>query len=90
VESRLDAHWQVQEAKQRFSELVRRAEADGAQFISRHGDVVVVVLDVAEYQRLTAHAPDFKEFLLGGPSADVPTLTRRDDGHRRIDLFEDV
>ncbi|MDQ3548772.1 MAG: type II toxin-antitoxin system prevent-host-death family antitoxin, partial [Chloroflexota bacterium] len=36
--------WQVQEAKQKFSELVERAITDGPQTISRRGvDVAVVV-----------------------------------------------
>jgi prevent-host-death family protein len=40
----VSAHWQLQEAKQRFSEVVRSAEAEGPQFVTRHGDEVAVVL----------------------------------------------
>lgn len=32
--------WQVQEAKQRFSELVRRTLAEGPQKVTRHGEDV--------------------------------------------------
>ena len=32
--------WQVQEAKQRLSEVLRRAQADGPQIITRHGEEV--------------------------------------------------
>ncbi|MFD3509405.1 type II toxin-antitoxin system Phd/YefM family antitoxin [Nocardia sp. NPDC058666] len=45
--------WQVQEAKQRFSEVLRAVEAEGPQTITRHGDEVAVVIDIAEYRRLT-------------------------------------
>jgi len=45
--------WQVQEAKQRFSELVQRALDEGPQTVTRHGDEVVVVLSKREYLRLT-------------------------------------
>jgi prevent-host-death family protein len=44
--------WQMQEAKNRFSELVRRARDDGPQIISVHGQDAVVVMKVDEYQHL--------------------------------------
>jgi antitoxin Phd len=56
--------WQVQEAKQRFSELVRRALDDGPQIVTRHGQEVVVVVAAAEYQRLTRPPVPFERFLL--------------------------
>ncbi len=56
--------WQLQEAKQRFSELVRRAQRDGPQVVTRHGKDVVVVLSMEEFKRLTGQQPDFKAFLL--------------------------
>ncbi|GAA3306731.1 hypothetical protein GCM10020219_003950 [Nonomuraea dietziae] len=43
--------WQLQEAKQRFSEVVRKAHDEGPQIITRHGDEVAVILDMAEYRR---------------------------------------
>ena len=44
--------WQLQEAKQRFSELVRRAEKEGPQVVTRHGEEVVVV-PVEKYRRIS-------------------------------------
>jgi len=44
--------WQVQEAKQRLSEVLRQAETDGDQTITRHGEPVAVVVGIAEYRRL--------------------------------------
>jgi len=58
--------WQVQQGKQRFSELVRRALTEGPQVVTRHGDDVVVVLSAKEYQRLAGTSTDFKAFLLCG------------------------
>ena len=40
--------WQVQTAKQRFSELVERAVTEGPQIVTKHGRETVVVLDVDE------------------------------------------
>lgn len=45
--------WQLQEAKQHLSEVVRCAEEDGAQHISVHGDDAVVVLEAEDYQQPT-------------------------------------
>ena len=36
--------WQLQEAKQKFSELVRRTLEEGPQVVTRHGEEVVVVV----------------------------------------------
>lgn len=84
-----DFRWQIQEAKQRFSELVRRAQSDGAQFVTRHGADVVVVLDIAEYRRLRGDdTKDFKAFLRSGPSFDDITADRADDRPRPIDLAD--
>jgi antitoxin Phd len=62
--------WQLQEAKQRFSELVRRAIDEGPQVVTRHGDEVVVVISMEEYRRIADEKPSFVEFLLSGPKLD--------------------
>jgi len=43
--------WQVQEAKQRFSEVLRAAESE-PQIVTKHGEEIAVVIDIAEYRRL--------------------------------------
>ena len=68
--------WQLQEAKQRFSEIVRQAQADGPQVVSRHGRAVVVVVDVDEYERLTGSRRDFKQFLQAAPDLDALDIVR--------------
>jgi prevent-host-death family protein len=70
--------WQLQEAKQRFSELVRRAEREGPQVVTRHGEEVVVVVPVEEYRRISERGGekkmDFKEFLMSAPDLSVLDL----------------
>ncbi|MFI6788976.1 type II toxin-antitoxin system Phd/YefM family antitoxin [Nonomuraea sp. NPDC050383] len=80
------AVWQLQEAKQRFSEVVRRAHDEGPQIITRHGEDVAVVIDMAEYRRLKGDEPDFKEFLLSAPDLSELDLTRPKDLPREIEL----
>ncbi len=63
-------HWQIQEAKQRFSEMIRAVTRDGPQVITRHGKDVAVVVDIAEYRRLTRPGRDLAGILLGGPKLD--------------------
>ena len=59
------ATWQLQEAKAKFSELVDRAEKEGAQVITRRGVETAVVLPISEWKRLSASArPTLKELLL--------------------------
>ena len=66
--------WQVQEAKQRFSELVRRTLDEGPQIVTRHGQEVVVVLAAHEYRRLVGQVPGFKSFLLSAPDLSLLDL----------------
>lgn len=72
--------WQLQTAKQKFSELVRMAIARGPQFVTRHGRETVVVLSIEDYRRLTKGEDDFKAFLLEGP--DLSRLDIQRDGGR--------
>jgi prevent-host-death family protein len=46
------SRWRLQDAKARFSELVRMAHRDGPQHVTVHGREAVVVVDAAEYNRL--------------------------------------
>lgn len=46
-------YWPLQDAKARFSELVRRARSEGPQHVTVHGRDEVVVLSVEAFRRLT-------------------------------------
>ncbi len=46
------ARWRLQDAKARFSELVRRARSEGPQHVILHGPDAIVVIDADEFQRL--------------------------------------
>jgi prevent-host-death family protein len=45
-------HWLLQDAKARFSELVRRVRSEGPQHVTVHGRDEVVVLSAEEFRRL--------------------------------------
>ena len=63
--------WQLQEAKQRFSELIRSVEADGPQVVTRHGEDVAVVISIAEYRHLCHEGENFKAFLQSATDLDL-------------------
>ena len=77
--------WQLQEAKQRFSELVRRALSSGPQVVTRHGRAAVVVVAAAEFRKLRRRA-GFKDFLRTGPDLSRLELRRDRRPARRITL----
>ena len=66
--------WPIQDAKNRFSELVNAALAGEPQRVTRRGRPAVVVLAVEEYDRLRrlekAQAPSLSELLLEMPQDD--------------------
>jgi len=45
------AAWALQDAKARFSELVRKAKTEGPQHVTVHGREEVVVVSVEDYRR---------------------------------------
>src|SRR5580692_10575350 len=44
--------WLLQDAKARFSELVRRVHSDGPQHVTVHGRDAVVIISADEFRRL--------------------------------------
>ena len=64
--------WQLAEAKNKLSEVVRQALTKGPQRITRRDEAVMVIAE-SEYKRLTGQNPSFKEFLLG-PVPDLEDL----------------
>jgi prevent-host-death family protein len=45
-------HWVLQDAKARFSELVRKVRSEGPQHVTVHGRDEVVVISAEEFRRL--------------------------------------
>jgi prevent-host-death family protein len=65
--------WSIQDAKNRFSEVVEAARRK-PQMVTKHGKPAVVIIGVAEYERLRrlgrAKAPSFVELLFSMPRDD--------------------
>jgi prevent-host-death family protein len=80
------AVWQVQEAKTKLSEVIEEANSKGPQIITRHGSERAVILSITEYRALTAHKPDLRAYLLGGPKVDSFDVPRDRDTGRDVSL----
>ena len=50
--TRQPGRWLLQDAKARFSELVRRVRSEGPQHVTVHGRDEVVVISAEEFRRL--------------------------------------
>ena len=59
--------WQLQDVKNRFSEVVKRAGDEGPQTVTVHGRRTAVVMSAREYDRLVKPRMDFNNFLLSSP-----------------------
>ncbi len=77
--------WQLQTAKQKLSEVVDRALAEGPQVISRHGRETAVVVSINDYRRMTSN-DGFKRYLTRGKSLEGLDLDRAGDLPRPVDL----
>lgn len=58
-------HWPVQDAKARFSELLKASLKEGPQVVTLRGVEAAVLVPVQEWRHLREHArPSLKELLL--------------------------
>jgi prevent-host-death family protein len=82
--------WQLQTAKAQFSEVFRRARAEGPQWVTRQNKETVVILPAEDFERLAKRASQpaslvrfFAESPLAGVRLD---LARKPDYGRDVDL----
>jgi prevent-host-death family protein len=75
--------WKLEDAKNGFSEVVRRAIAREPQLVTRNGRPAVVVMSAEEYERLTA-PQDLLTFLKDSPVAEA-----LDEGDLKLDRSAD-
>jgi len=62
--------WPLQDAKNRFSEVVQRARREGPQTVTLRGERAAIVLSAADYDNLVRDRPSLVDDLLSGPAWD--------------------
>ncbi|MEX2403044.1 MAG: type II toxin-antitoxin system Phd/YefM family antitoxin [Balneolales bacterium] len=75
--------WQLQEAKNRFSEVVRKASEEGPQTVTKHGKDSVVVLSAEDYRKLEQPKTSLVEFFQSSPLSGVEVDLKRDKSPAR-------
>ena len=77
--------WQLQEAKNRFSEVVEQAVKSGPQVITKRGAQVAILLSYAEYRKLVAPQRKLSDFFRESPLAQGTLDLRRDKSPARAE-----
>lgn len=75
--------WALQDAKARFSEVVRKAQVDGPQSISVHGEPAVVIISQKKYEELIAPAISIVDFFRQSPLVGLDIDLSRDKSSAR-------
>lgn len=80
--------WKLEDAKARFSEVVRRARSDGPQRVTLRGRDTVVVLSAEDFARLAPRDERVTPFVafMEGLGLEGLDLTRAPDTGRDVDL----
>ena len=59
--------WQLQEAKNKFSKLVEKAQHEGPQIVTKHGKESVVILSMEEYNKIIKPKSNLFQFIQTSP-----------------------
>jgi antitoxin Phd len=78
--------WQIQEAKNKFSEVVAEALKNGPQVITKRGVETVIVLSYDEYRREMLNKKKLSDFFRESPLAKTDIDLRRDKSGPRTDV----
>jgi len=75
--------WQLQEAKARLSEVIKKAAKEGPQSITVRGQPAAVVISSEEYQKLKRPRGSFVEFMRRSPLYGVELDLKREQTRTR-------
>lgn len=78
--------WQVQEAKNRFSELIETVLKQGPQVITRHHQEVVVVVPIKQFKKLNKQKKPLSQFFRNSPLVDLNLARSQDKRLREVSL----
>ncbi|KAF3891201.1 type II toxin-antitoxin system Phd/YefM family antitoxin [Tolypothrix bouteillei VB521301] len=78
--------WQLQEAKNKLSEVIEEAIHQGPQVITKRGVEVAIVLSYREYQKMLSAQQKLSTFFQTSPLAEVELDLSRDKSDAREDV----
>jgi antitoxin Phd len=80
-------NWQLQQAKQSLSKVVRLAKSKGPQMITQHGVESVWIISAEDYHKLTKEKESLIDFFQRSPHRDIDLkIKRRKDLPRDVEL----
>lgn len=83
----MEQTWQLQEAKNKFSKLVEKAQHEGPQFVTKHGKESVVVLSMEAYKKIVKPKSNLFHFIQASPlSKNLINVERDKSLGRDIEL----
>lgn len=82
----MEKQWQLQEAKNKFSEVVDKAINEGAQVITRRGVEVAIVLSYTEYTQMIVSKKKISQFFRESPLVEEDVDFSRDKSDAREDI----
>ena len=83
----IDNHWQLQDAKNKFSNVVEQAQHKCPQIVTKHGKEAVVIIAIEEYKKLVKPKNNIVKFFQKSPLAKYDIeLKRNTDTPRDIEL----
>ena len=77
--------WQLQEAKNKLSELITCAQQEGPQRITRRGENAAVVISAEDYDRMTQPEESLVDFFRKSPLRGL-VIERSKDLPRKVKL----
>ena len=78
--------WQIQEAKNKLSEVVDAALVDGPQVITRRGRATAILLSYEDYRKLVVSQQKLSDFFRESPLAGLELDVTRDPSPLRDDV----
>lgn len=80
--------WQLQEAKNKLSEVIDEALQSGPQVITRHGKDTAVLVSIEQYHKMRAKRKGFVQFFRDSPLVDsgIDLGRSKDTGRKVVEL----
>lgn len=80
-------HWQLYEAKNKFTEVIKTARDFGPQFITVRGQEEAVILSVSDFQKIFQQGKDLVSFFKDSPIKEGElAFEREQDLAREVEL----
>ena len=84
---KMQSSWQLQDAKSRFSKVVKMAEEGKPQLVTRNGIPTVYIVEASAYNRLIEKSASRKDILRKSPCVEIELkLDRQRDEGREVTL----